>query len=90
MNLLYPVEDDRPADQNETKPRTLVSDELSRDRKASELYQRAVVTDEFLRDRNKYYCEECQRYNEARRSVSYRRLPRLLTLQLKRFSSTFG
>lgn len=56
----------------------------------SDLYQRAVVTDEFLRDKNKYYCEECLRYNEARRSVRYQTLPRLLTLQLKRFSSTYG
>ncbi|KAL0271379.1 UNVERIFIED_CONTAM: hypothetical protein PYX00_008483 [Menopon gallinae] len=56
----------------------------------SDLYQRAVVTDEFLKDRNKYYCEECLRYNEARRSVRYQTLPRLLTLQLKRFSSTYG
>lgn len=88
--FLFCLEDDRLAEQSDTKPRSLVNDEMTRDRKASELYQRAVVTDEFLRDRNKYYCEECQRYNEARRSVSYRRLPRLLTLQLKRFSSTFG
>ncbi|XP_046982593.1 ubiquitin carboxyl-terminal hydrolase 1 [Schistocerca americana] len=54
------------------------------------VYQSAVVTSEHLRDLNKYWCEQCLRYNEARRQVRYERLPRLLVLQLKRFSSTFG
>ncbi|KPJ19316.1 Ubiquitin carboxyl-terminal hydrolase 1 [Papilio machaon] len=35
---------------------------------------------------SRYWCERCLRYNEAWRSVSYSRLPRLLVLQLKRFS----
>nr|CAD7393671.1 unnamed protein product [Timema cristinae] len=58
--------------------------------RVSEQYQAAIVTSEHLRDGNKYWCEQCLRYNEARRSVRYERLPRLLVLQLKRFSSTFG
>ena len=56
----------------------------------SEVYQAAVVTSEHLRDLNKYWCEQCLRYNEARRCVRYETLPKLLVLQLKRFSSTFG
>jgi len=56
----------------------------------SELYKSAVVTEEYLINGNKYWCEHCSRYNEARRNVRYETLPRLLTLQLKRFSSTFG
>jgi len=56
----------------------------------SEVYEAAVVTSEHLRDLNKYWCEQCLRYNEARRCVRYETLPKLLVLQLKRFSSTFG
>lgn len=56
----------------------------------SEVYQAAIVTSEHLRDLNKYWCEQCLRYNEARRCVRYETLPKLLVLQLKRFSSTFG
>ncbi|KAK7788598.1 hypothetical protein R5R35_012693 [Gryllus longicercus] len=58
--------------------------------RVSEVYQAAIVTSENLRDLNKYWCEQCLRYNEACRSVRYETLPRLLVLQLKRFSSTFG
>ncbi|XP_049869720.1 ubiquitin carboxyl-terminal hydrolase 1 [Pectinophora gossypiella] len=51
-----------------------------------EPFRAACLSAEYLRDQNKYWCERCLRYNEARRSVAYSRLPRLLVLQLKRFS----
>ncbi|KAJ8733488.1 hypothetical protein PYW08_001786 [Mythimna loreyi] len=51
-----------------------------------EPFRAACLSTEYLRDQNKYWCERCLRYNEARRSVAYSRLPRLLVLQLKRFS----
>ena len=54
------------------------------------LYQSALVTEEYLHDSNKYWCEKCLRYNEARRCVKYESLPKLLTLQIKRFSSGYG
>ncbi|XP_075231641.1 ubiquitin specific protease 1 [Lycorma delicatula] len=56
----------------------------------SRVYREAVVTEEYLHETNKYWCEQCLRYNEAKRSVRYESLPRLLTLQLKRFSSSYG
>lgn len=52
----------------------------------SDPFRAACLSCEYLRDQNKYWCERCLRYNEARRSVAYSRLPRLLVLQLKRFS----
>ncbi len=55
-----------------------------------QLYKSIIVTEEYLIDCNKYWCERCCRYNEAKRCVKYEKLPRLLTLHLKRFSSTFG
>lgn len=61
-------------------------DEKSIDR----LYESVIVTEEYLIDCNKYWCEKCSRLNEAKRCVRYERLPRLLTLHLKRFSSGFG
>lgn len=54
----------------------------------SDFYKQACVTTENLMGSDKYWCERCIRYNEARREVSYERLPNLLVLQLKRFSST--
>ncbi|XP_069682403.1 ubiquitin carboxyl-terminal hydrolase 1 [Periplaneta americana] len=66
------------------------SDEGDMPQRVSEVYQAAIVTSEHLRDLNKYWCEQCLRYNEARRCVRYETLPKLLVLQLKRFSSTFG
>lgn len=62
------------------------AEKLKDSREPSALYQHACVTSEYLRDQNKYWCDECVRYNEARRSVTYETLPRLLVLQLKRFS----
>uniref|UniRef100_A0A1B6MTU9 USP domain-containing protein n=1 Tax=Graphocephala atropunctata TaxID=36148 RepID=A0A1B6MTU9_9HEMI len=56
----------------------------------SSLYHSAMVTEELLQDTNKYWCEQCLRYNEARRCVRFESLPQLLVLQLKRFSSSYG
>ncbi|XP_032668927.1 ubiquitin carboxyl-terminal hydrolase 1 [Odontomachus brunneus] len=57
---------------------------------SSEVYKRAVVTSELLWGRDKYWCARCLRYNEARRAVCFPSLPRLLILQLKRFSTAAG
>ncbi|XP_066586356.1 ubiquitin carboxyl-terminal hydrolase 1 [Prorops nasuta] len=57
---------------------------------SSEIYKCAVVTSELLRGRDKYWCASCLRYNEARRAVCFPSLPRLLILQLKRFSTAAG
>ncbi|XP_015591395.1 ubiquitin carboxyl-terminal hydrolase 1 isoform X2 [Cephus cinctus] len=57
---------------------------------SSEVYKRAVVTSELLWGRDKYWCARCLRYNEARRAVCFPSLPRLLVLQLKRFSTAAG
>lgn len=56
----------------------------------SAFYASMLMEVDFLRDSNKYWCEQCVRYNEARRSVHYEKLPRLLVLQLKRFSLSYG
>ena len=56
----------------------------------SAFYAAALMEVDFLRDTNKYWCEFCVRLNEARRSVHYEKLPRLLVLQLKRFSLSYG
>lgn len=56
----------------------------------SAFFASTLMEVDFLRDTNKYWCEQCVRYNEARRSVHYEKLPRLLVLQLKRFSFSFG
>lgn len=57
---------------------------------SSEVYKRAVVTSELLWGTEKYWCARCLRYNEARRAVCFPLLPRLLILQLKRFSTAAG
>lgn len=54
------------------------------------MYRHLVVTSEFLSGRDKYWCASCLRYNEAQRAVSFPSLPRLLVLQLKRFSTAAG
>lgn len=48
--------------------------------------QSLCITREQFRGDNKYRCEECNGYTEAIRSISYPVLPRLLIIQLKRFS----
>lgn len=59
------------------------------DRYAAEnIFKDATVTSEYLSGANKYYCEKCFRYNEARREVCYQKLPRLLIFHLKRFMSS--
>lgn len=55
---------------------------------ASEIYRKACVTSEKLCDANKYLCEKCQRYNEASRDVLFERLPNIMVLQLKRFTTS--
>ncbi|CAH0395728.1 unnamed protein product [Bemisia tabaci] len=62
-------------------------DAKDQEERVSQLYRDSIVMDEFLVESNKYWCEQCCRYNEAKRYVEYETLPRLLTLQLKRFSS---
>ncbi|XP_026680307.1 ubiquitin carboxyl-terminal hydrolase 1 [Diaphorina citri] len=56
----------------------------------NDLYRNAIVTEEMLIEANKYWCEACLRYNEAKRCYRFETLPRLLTLHLKRFSSGFN
>jgi len=66
------------------------TDDDGRSVDSSEVYRRAVVTSELLWGRDKYWCARCLRYNEARRAVCFPSLPRLLVLQLKRFSTAAG
>ncbi|KZC05514.1 PREDICTED: ubiquitin carboxyl-terminal hydrolase 1 [Dufourea novaeangliae] len=79
-DICVPIDIDR---SNET-------DEDVRSMDSSEVYRRAVVTSELLWGRDKYWCARCLRYNEARRAVCFPSLPRLLILQLKRFSTAAG
>ncbi|XP_076247058.1 ubiquitin specific protease 1 [Calliopsis andreniformis] len=79
-DICVPIDIDR---SNET-------DEEVRPMDSSEVYRRAVVTSELLWGRDKYWCARCLRYNEARRAVCFPSLPRLLILQLKRFSTAAG
>uniref|UniRef100_A0A8D8SKK3 Ubiquitin carboxyl-terminal hydrolase 1 n=1 Tax=Cacopsylla melanoneura TaxID=428564 RepID=A0A8D8SKK3_9HEMI len=66
-------------------------DNISNERdEVNALYRNAIVTEEMLIDTNKYWCEACLRYNEAKRCYRFETLPRLLTLHLKRFSSGFN
>ncbi|KAK3106251.1 hypothetical protein FSP39_016033 [Pinctada imbricata] len=45
---------------------------------------------ELLKDDNKYYCDKCLHLVEAERSLHYEVLPDVLTLHLKRFSTSSG
>ncbi|KAH8278860.1 hypothetical protein KR018_010493 [Drosophila ironensis] len=54
--------------------------------KPSSYIQNACITREYFRGENKYSCNQCTGYTEAIRSVSYEILPRLLVVQLNRFS----
>lgn len=49
-------------------------------------FHSACITKEYFRGENKYRCEKCSAYTEAIRSISFEVLPRLLVVQLKRFS----
>jgi ubiquitin carboxyl-terminal hydrolase 1 len=53
-----------------------------------DLFLREIMASETLRENNKYWCAECSRLNEAQRSVQYEVLPRIMVLQLKRFTAT--
>lgn len=80
-DICVPIDIDQPNDDDDKK-----KDKMS----SSEVYRRAVVTSELLCERDKYWCEHCLRLNEARRAVCFPSLPRLLILQLKRFSTAAG
>ncbi|XP_037946753.1 ubiquitin carboxyl-terminal hydrolase 1 [Teleopsis dalmanni] len=54
--------------------------------KSNTFIQNSCVTREYFRGENKYRCEKCTGYTEAIRSISYEVLPRLLVIQLSRFS----
>ncbi|XP_061397086.1 ubiquitin carboxyl-terminal hydrolase 1-like, partial [Musca vetustissima] len=61
------------------------SNEYNTDRPSS-FIQNSCITSERFRNENKYRCEQCCGYTEAIRSISYEVLPRLLIIQLSRFS----
>ncbi|XP_073840862.1 ubiquitin specific protease 1 [Musca autumnalis] len=61
------------------------SNEYNADRPSS-FIQNSCITSERFRNENKYRCEQCCGYTEAIRSISYEVLPRLLIIQLSRFS----
>uniref|UniRef100_A0A1A9WJT7 USP domain-containing protein n=1 Tax=Glossina brevipalpis TaxID=37001 RepID=A0A1A9WJT7_9MUSC len=54
--------------------------------RSSSFIQNSCITREYFRNENKYRCEQCTGYTEAIRSISYEVLPRLLVIQLSRFS----
>ncbi|XP_068157407.1 ubiquitin carboxyl-terminal hydrolase 1 [Drosophila tropicalis] len=54
--------------------------------KPSAYIQNSCITKEYFRGENKYSCNQCTGYTEAIRSISYEVLPRLLVIQLNRFS----
>jgi len=58
------------------------------DENRSNFFQAQILASETVRDGNKYWCSECSRLNEARRTVQYENLPNVLVLQLKRFTTT--
>jgi len=62
--------------------------EEEEDETRSNFFLNQILASETVRDGNKYWCSECSRLNEARRSVQYELLPNVLTLQLKRFTTT--
>lgn len=65
-----------------------LKDEDSDDANVSDIFRRACVTTEKLCDSNKYLCENCERYNEASREVLFEKLPNIMVLQLKRFTTS--
>lgn len=68
-------------------PISIKEDELETTN-ANDIFRRACVTTEKLCDSNKYLCERCDRYNEASREVLFEKLPNMMVLQLKRFTTS--
>lgn len=68
-------------------PISIKEDELETTN-ANDIFRRACVTTEKLCDSNKYLCEKCDRYNEASREVLFEKLPNIMVLQLKRFTTS--
>ena len=52
-----------------------------------DLFLKQIMMSETLRENNKYWCEECSRLNEAQRSVHFEALPKVMMLQLHRFTA---
>lgn len=50
------------------------------------MIEASTAVERLLED-NKYYCDECNAYVEAERSIHYDIMPDILTLHLKRFSA---
>lgn len=48
------------------------------------------ASSECLQGNNKYFCENCNTYCEARISTCFEELPTVLTVHLKRFTSSIG
>nr|XP_023024808.1 ubiquitin carboxyl-terminal hydrolase 1 [Leptinotarsa decemlineata] len=65
-----------------------VKDDDSDSMNVNDIFRRACVTTEKLCDSNKYLCEKCKRYNEASREVLFEKLPNIMVLQLKRFTTS--
>ncbi|KAG5878430.1 hypothetical protein JTB14_026303 [Gonioctena quinquepunctata] len=65
-----------------------VRDDDSETANVGDIFRRACVTTEKLCDSNKYLCEKCKRYNEASREVLFEKLPNMMVLQLKRFTTS--
>merc|ERR1719384_1163136 len=64
-----------------------VSSSASNTLSVADLFLKQIMASETLRENNKYLCAECSRLNEAQRSVQYELLPKVLVLQLKRFTA---
>merc|ERR1719384_2275291 len=64
-----------------------VSSSASNTLSVADLFLKQIMASETLRENNKYLCVECSRLNEAQRSVQYELLPKILVLQLKRFTA---
>lgn len=69
-------------------PISIKDDEFLDTKNDNDIFRRACVTTEKLCDANKYLCEKCERYNEASREVLFEKLPNIMVLQLKRFTSS--
>lgn len=78
-------------DLSETMSNGFVDDSLSQRSNGAlsvaDLFLKQIMASETLRENNKYLCVECSRYNEAQRSVQYELLPKVLVLNLKRFTA---